>query len=250
MAHVKGSPQPKLQVAETHPVRSLFGRLLVLLLLLVALAAGYMLGSTLPVDQWFDSERFTVQDNQRLRQAVSSLTEDLVTLQTQIAEHEKTIELDRATIDALREENRMRMDELRRIREELALFKGIMAPEEIARGPHIKEMQLRALGNRTFDYNFVFTQEGNNDRFVEGSAVIVIAGQTSDEGNDAPEMLPLTDVSEQVESEQVKLRYRYFQNVEGLMRLPADFVPSHVEVIMQLNSGQRLNRLFEWSPTE
>ncbi|WP_119394828.1 DUF6776 family protein [Salinibius halmophilus] len=249
MPHVKGSPQPKLKVAEAHPFRAFIGRFFVLILIVASLAAGYILGSVQPIQGVISSDQYALRDNERLRDAVKMLGQDLGELQATIAQQDKTIALDKATIDALREENRVRMDELRQVREELSLFKGIMAPEEITRGPHIKELQLNNVGNRAFEYNIVFTQEGNNDNFVEGSAIIILAGQSS-EDEDAPVMLPLAEVSEQVQDEQVKLRYRYFQNVEGVLNLPADFVPSHIEVIMQLNSGQRLNRLFDWSPTE
>lgn len=248
MPNVKGSPQTRLKVAEAHPFRAFFGRIFVLLLVAAALASGYILGSTHPIQQYFSSDNYTLRDNQRLREAVSDLGDDLGTLQVQVAEQEKVIALDKATIDALREENRVRMDELRQVREELALFKGIMAPEEITRGPHIKEFQLTEVGTNTFEYNAVFTQEGNNDSFVEGSALIVLAGMMAD--SDSAVMLPLADLSEQVDEEQVKLRYRYFQNVEGVLSLPDDFEPSHIEVVMQINSGQRLNRLFDWPPME
>lgn len=250
MPNVKGSPQPRLTVAEAHPFRAFIGRFFVLIVIVAALAAGYVLGSVQPIQGMLTTDNYALRDNQRLREAVQMLGDDLGELQTQVAGQEKTIALDKATIEALRDENRVRMDELRQVREELALFKGIMAPEEIARGPHIKELQLSAVGNQAFQYNVVFTQEGNNDNFVEGAAIIVIAGQNIGEDADAPVILPLVEVSEQVENEQIRLRYRYFQNVEGVMNLPADFAPSHIEVIMQLNSGQRLNRLFDWSPTE
>jgi hypothetical protein len=83
---------------------------------------------------------------------------------------------------------------------------------------------------------------------LQGHATVTLAGETAG----TPIELPLSQLSGDVEEERIKLRFRYFQSVEGSLELPAGFEPRQV-LLAARSSGrkpQQVEKLLDWSPRD
>lgn len=66
--------------------------------------------------------------------------------------------------------------------------------------------------------------------------------------NEQRETIALRELSDDIESTNIKLRFRYFQEVKGRLQLPEDFEPLEVQVMAKRDgSGSaQVERTFDW----
>ena len=90
----------------------------------------------------------------------------------------------------------------------------------------------------------MLTQVGNNSADVYGKiyvGVVVVL-------NCKPQKLALAELSLAGNEDSVKFKFRYFQNLSGILILPKGFLPEQVEVVVKSKGkkAMRLERLFDW----
>lgn len=132
------------------------------------------------------------------------------------------------------------------LKSDLTFYKNIMAPSETSKGLQVDRFIL-ASGRqaRTYRFKLVLTQVGNNKSYISGLVAVNIIGVRDDE----KEVIALRDLSQEIEDLGVKFRFRYFQDVEGKLALPAGFEPLEVQVVAQAK-GQKsaqAERTFNWN---
>ncbi|MDX1599198.1 MAG: DUF6776 family protein, partial [Marinobacter sp.] len=66
--------------------------------------------------------------------------------------------------------------------------------------------------------------------------------------NDEKEVIALRDLSEDIDDLGVQFRFRYFQDIEGLLKLPSDFEPVEVQVVARSEGKKsaQAERTFDW----
>jgi hypothetical protein len=66
-----------------------------------------------------------------------------------------------------------------------------------------------------------------------------------DEQRDA---VALSELSDDIESRDIKLRFRYFQEVKGRLQLPEGFEPVEVRVMAKRDGSDsaQVERIFDW----
>ena len=69
-------------------------------------------------------------------------------------------------------------------------------------------------------------QDADGDTYLIGHANVNLIGTIGGE----QQILPLRDISEDVEQLDMRLRFRYFQNIEGELALPEGFTPERVQI--------------------
>ncbi|QKT04085.1 hypothetical protein HUS23_09770 [Ectothiorhodospiraceae bacterium 2226] len=154
--------------------------------------------------------------------------------------------------EAQQEVARMMRDlqaEVLELREELAFYRGIVSPTEGERGLRLKALRLEPTPNeRLWRYRVILTQVLQNDSAVaEGNVSLQVHGLQDDE----PRVLALGALSEKGVKE-VPYRFRYFQNLDGELLLPAGFLPlrAEVQVKPRRRGSEPLVRTFDWPSEE
>lgn len=128
---------------------------------------------------------------------------------------------------------------------DLTFYRNIMAPSEASKGLQVDRLTLRdARGERRYDFKLVLTQVGDNKSYISGVVAVNIIGEQEGE----QEVIPLRDLSEEVEDLGVRFRFRYFQDVEGTLALPDNFEPYEVQIVAKAegNKASQAERTFEW----
>jgi hypothetical protein len=179
-----------------------------------------------------------VDEVEQLRDENRQMSQRLVNLERGRAVDDQALNQARRTIVGLE-------TELASLQSELVFYKNIMAPSDSSRGLQIDRLNLRDAGETgSYDFMVVLVQRGDNKNYLSGSAEVSVVGQRAGE----PESIALNELSEDVESADIKLRFRYFQEVKGRLTLPEDFEPLEVQVMAKRDgSGSaQVERTFDW----
>lgn len=129
------------------------------------------------------------------------------------------------------EEVRLQVLELRsniaELDEENQFYRNLMAPAGNARGLNFGTVELAETDkNRHYRFKIVMQQLATNHELLNGTLNVNIIGRRDGEVT----VLPLAELSSDVPSANIKLRFKYFQNIEGELILPLNFEPERIEM--------------------
>lgn len=216
--------------------------LILLVFSVVSAVIGYMVG--------------TAEDGFRISNVVEtrdSLKRELTALRKVHTEsQQRLINLERGrSIDeqALHQARRAIMTLETRIAElesDLTFYRNIMAPSETNEGLQVDKMILRpARGEGRYDFKLVLTQVGNNKNYISGQVAVNVVGMRNDE----KQVIALRDLSADIDDLGIKLRFRYFQDVEGELQVPEGFEPLEIHVVAQAQGAKstKAERTFDWT---
>lgn len=213
--------------------------LLGLLALAVVLGAGYFLGQrTVFAD-------LGVEPGGALAEAGQELLMVKEEVEVQQIQHE----LDRATLEVVRQEIAAQKEKIANLEEGLRFYKGLMAPEEITQGLSLRKLELVATdASDRFVFRLVAQQEALKHSTLRGSLSIELFGR---HGEDAASY-SLADISDDIEDNSIALRFRYFQSIEGELLIPVGFTPQGFRVIARATSPRKveLREQFPWDVQE
>lgn len=195
--------------------------------------AGYNLIEVRSEQHQLRSERDELQ--QRVRQ----LREEKVAL-------ERAREIEARAHKEVQSDLKVLQDEILELKEELAFYRGIVSPGDMASGLRIQSFNVRK-NPRTdaYRYRVVLTQVLKNDNFTSGTVDMEIEGIRERGGEKTT--LSLSDVSVSSD-DRIHFRFKYFQEFEGDLELPEGFVPFRVNISVS-PSGRRyepIEETFDW----
>ncbi len=131
------------------------------------------------------------------------------------------------------------------MKEELMFYRNIVSPKKSSRSVVINKVQLIAEVDRQYKYKIVLIQDGRHDRAVRGVVEISLEGEQSD-GKIVRLALPTISVKKAKKRQ--KFGFKYFQNFEGVIRIPESFVPKSLYVRATPKSSKipRVDKSFSW----
>ena len=226
------------RVVEDRPVRKgLYAGLFALTLLLV-LGGGFFAG------QWRAQQ--AIAENAGLRVALSETQAAEQELRNRIVDAELSLETQKFAVTAMREQLTNMHSERAVLLEELGFFRNLMTSDDGPRGLRVGDFDLYP-GEDPNSYNFVIlvTQAEKVRRLVSGQASLVVQGTI--DGEDA--QLSLADLGANSEAP-LNFRFRYFQDLDGVLKLPENFVPQAVIVTVRTIKGPSVDRSFPWAVEE
>lgn len=241
MTVVKGSKQIKMVVVPHRPMR---GFLLIFggIVLAVSLAGagtfyGYMRGI---------NENINVRlERDQLRVDVESSREQLALIQQGLVNAEQASLVDRqalvdvqSTLFNLREINAQ-------LEADVLFYRQIMSPENNESGLAIGQLDLSGTEEENrIRYRIELKQLANNDDVISGHANVNIMGMQ----NGQEVSLPLRSLSIEENQLDIRLQFRYFQNIEGELIIPENFVPETVQIlaVSQGDNAKTVQKNFVW----
>ena len=126
-----------------------------------------------------------------------------------------------ATMSALRER-------VAQLEEDIVFYRGVVAEETEDTGLVIGQLDVDATADPArYRYKLVMRQrDADGDTFLVGHVNVNLVGLQDDE----QVILPLRDVSEAEDELDIRLRFKYFQNIEGELALPEGFQPDRIQI--------------------
>ncbi|WP_239923566.1 DUF6776 family protein [Agaribacterium haliotis] len=223
MALVKGSKKTRVQIVEYRLRDRILLQGSLLLLAVVTAVACYYFG----LKQGVAGEEKALGDIERLSKDLAFYQAEAQKYEQQFANSKLAAEVDRQASEDVRQEIISLNDEIARLREENTFYRGLMAPNQQQSGLVIDAVELVGAGQpRTYAYKVVVKQLATRHNLLSGSLKFTVHGVEA--GLDKSYLL--RELSSAVTTDTSKLRFKYFQVLEGQLILPEGFEPKGIEL--------------------
>lgn len=164
------------------------------------------------------------------------------TLGEQLSISKRTQLIDKQAYDAVRNDLKQLQEEILELRSEVEFYRGIVSPKERQAGLNIQRFKIEPVSeDGLFHFELVMSQMLKNDRFVKGVVKLFVHGTQNGE----PKSLDFREISPN-KSVGRDFRFRYFQRMEGDVRLPEGFVARNVTVEMDAQKRDDISQNFAW----
>jgi hypothetical protein len=241
MVAVKGSKQEKMIVVPYRPLQVFLLRAGIFLGLLAVGAAAYFYGFYDGVRRNGDARA----ERDGLQVSVRQMESENRVLRDQLLNLEQAGTVDQQALDSVQQTIVGLREKISQLEEDVLFYKQIMSPENDESGLVIGQLDLVATDvPGTIRYKMELKQQGNNENVINGYANINILGIR----NNQEISIPLSGLSATQLDEDIRLQFRYFQNIEGEMQLPDNFEPTKVQImaIAEGDNAKTVQKSFGW----
>lgn len=219
---VKGSKHTYMRLIPHNPRTHVVRVILFIFGFVSSVLVSYMLGV-----YWTKHQQSSAINHQESAQQkiASDLTQQLTELRTMS-------EVDRQSIEELRQLVMTQKAQLNAAERDLRVYKDLLTPGAKANpmGISIGVFNLMPLPEQgNFHYNLTVQKLASKDGDFSGFLEFKINGQQAGESAH----LTLNQVSTQVDTPSIPLSFKYFQTLEGDLKLPPDFIPQSVELVVK-----------------
>ena len=239
---VKGSKQEKMVVVPYRP-----GRRFVLVCLLVLSIGASAIGS------FMFGYSNTLRSQQSEQATQQELSEQLIGAETENSELRRQVAiLDRSSVMDQRATEEVQAtiiglrDRVAQLEQDIVYYRQVVSAETEDTGLIISQLDIDATreSNR-YRYKLVLRQQdADGDTSLIGHVNINLVGSQGEE----QQILSLRDLSAEQDQLNIRLRFKYFQNIEGELVLPDNFVPDRLQVaaVSVEPVEKSINQNFSW----
>lgn len=223
MSAVKGSEQYELEVVSYRPVFRWTLRFLLLCLALGASAGSYFFGH----EKGVAIQEQAIFERNKLRIELVDSKREASEYRQQVANLQLGSEVDRHASEDVRVEVIDLKAQIAELQEDISFYKGLMSPTANKRGLTIGSLNVLATDiSRRYQYKLVLQQLATRHQLLTGYLNVNVVGRQ----NGVQVTKPLKDLNDKLSNENIKLRFKYFQNFAGEMQLPEGFEPIRIEL--------------------
>ena len=237
----------KIKPLQTHtiitvqrPMLWFFSVVLIISIVLISLWVSFEYGRSIAGYDSASAETYIDQLKAQLEESEA----EIIASNRRATMLERNSRIDQDASAQLKETLAEAQDEVLELKKELSFYKSIVAPEQGSRNLAIQTIQLKKNEEGGYSYTIMISQRGRNNLFARGTLKVSIVGVK----NGQPHTLQLADVAEGVKKP-LKFGFKYFQNFEGVMNLPAAFQPEYLHVVVKPSKGKikTVDEQFAWS---
>lgn len=239
---VKGSKQEKMVVVPHRPGR----RFLLVFLLVLGVGASAVGGFLYGYMNTMRSQ----QSEQATQQEMSGQLIDAETknseLRRQVAILDRSSVMDQRATEEVQETIVSLRDRVAQLEQDIVYYRQVVSAETEDTGLIISQLDIDAARETNrYRYKLVLRQQdADGDTFLIGHVNINLVGSQGEE----QQILPLRDLSAEQDQLDIRLRFKYFQNIEGELVLPDNFVPDRLQVaaVSVEPVEKSINQNFSW----
>ena len=241
MNAVKGSKRYRMQVIKYRPYVRIFVRTLLLLVVVGGIGGSYAFG----IYKGTELQAEAIEERDRLKVELSASVREAEQFRQEFANVNLGAEVDRQANEDVRQEVIELKNEIAALEEDITFYRGLMSPTADKSGLTIGSLEvLETAEERTYEYKLVIQQLAANHQVLNGHLQFLVVGRQDGVENS----LHLSALSNKVSVENIKLRFRYFQNFQGQLKLPLGFEPVRIELVATSSGPASItvNKKFGW----
>ncbi len=177
---------------------------------------------------------------------VQLLEQERNELKRELTMVKQAAEVDREALLAVRDKIKTMQSERLKLEEELVFLKGIVSTSSKKQVLKIQNFKLEpGLEEQQYAYKFTVSQVINRGSVVSGKIEMTVTGLRGGKTT----QLSLDQLTTEKNSSH-KMRFRYFQNIEGKIRVPQDFEPATISIDVKPSGGKLapVSEAYDWSP--
>ena len=239
---VKGSKQEKMVVVPHRP-----GRRLLLVTLLALGVGGSAVGGFI---YGYATTQRSQQSEQATQQELSgqllAAEAENAELRRQVAILDRSSVMDQRATEEVQGTIRGLRERVAQLEQDVVYYRQVVSEETEDTGLIISQLDIDATrqSNR-FRYKLVLRQQdADGDTFLTGHVNVNLVGSQGEE----QQILALRDLSAEQDQLDIRLRFKYFQNIEGELVLPDNFVPDRLQIAAVSDEPieKSINQNFSW----
>lgn len=179
-----------------------------------------------------------------LKSELSRLQDENQELRESLARAQRALQMDQAAYQDLDQSLKDSAKEIVKLREELTFYRNIISPANKVSGLQIQGLHIERHGpdpsKNEYRYKLVLVQALKHDRQIYGHARLAVSGMQAGE----EVTLSYPTAAEKA----LAVNFKYFQDVEGVLKLPANFKPLRIKVSVTTtgNAAQTIDQLYTW----
>lgn len=194
-----------------------------------------------------DGQRLAL-DNRQLVQRLGAARTANAELSSTVAYLKRTHEIDGGACQLVERSLRDLQQENSGLREQLAFYRGVVSPKQSASGLRVYDFKIArdSSAPREYDFELLLMQSLHHTRLVRGRTEIEIEGLEAARHR----LYRLSDLTGTKASE-MSFSFKYFQELDGRLRMPEGFRPLRVTVRLLPNGGQpQVVQAYDWTKVE
>ena len=212
--------------------------LAILALLAASIAGGYWYGAQVALTSRTELTQ--------LRQRVSEAETENAALRQEVASLDSALVMDRQINDEIQDANAELRENASQLEQDNAFYRQAMTSEFEGVGLVLGQMDLQGTEDpRRFRYKLVLRQEESDGEYLTGHVNIDVVGEQAGQKT----VIALRDISEDQEALDIRLRFRYFQDIEGELVLPEDFEPRQIDInaVATAPMAKSISKTYTWT---
>lgn len=177
----------------------------------------------------------------QLEKTIASLREDKAVL-------ERAAQIERKAYNELDTTLKILQSEILEHKAELAFYRGIVSPKDSSSGLYLQNFYLNQNGDtQNYRYKVVLTQVLKNSGLISGKVKLYFDGLQNGESK----LLELKDVTTK-NIRDLNYKFKYFQNVEGLVSFPEGFslLRVKIQILPRGSESDMIEKTIEWNIEE
>lgn len=239
---VKGSKQERMVVVPYRPRRGLLLIIAWVAGLAIAAGGGFLFGYY----ETFLTEQSAQVGQQRLMNELADVRQENSELRRQVAILDTTSEMDQRATEEVQSTMRGLRERVAQLEQDIVFYRQVVSEETGSTGLTIGQFDISAMDTpKQFRYKLVMRQQdADGDTFLLGHVNINLVGKQGQE----QVILPLRDISDDVEQLDIRLRFKFFQNIEGELSLPDGFEPERIQIAAVATEpvAKSIDQNFSW----
>ena len=227
---VKGSRQYKMVVVPYRP----FYKAMVLVAILLALGTLILFIYQHGENRGLALRAEVALEHERVIRELAASQKLIRELRQELANMEVGGEIDGKANQEIRRTLASLQDKVAQRDEEINFYKGVMLPNVAGEGLRIERLNMTMNGRGRVRYSLLLTQVVDKHDYVRGDLAILLLGRAT--GRE--KTFPLSELKGG-QSDDLKFRFKYFQDMSGEFELPDGFEPLEVRVVARpFGSGE------------
>ncbi len=223
------------QVVHRKPMHIFKKVLLAIALMAVSLAVGLVVG------QWSGKE--AVLQNGALLQRLNALEGLQQSLERELAASKLAADVQEQAAQELQQRLTQLLGEKVELENAVSFYRDLMEVGAKKEGLRVASFTVLATNTpQIFQFSILVTQIAEKRKYVAGDIQLKVIGILQGGRQEV-----IFDAKNAVVGFPLKLRFKYFQDLVGQIRLPPDFIPERVSISVQQNGKKTTGADFEWS---
>lgn len=239
---VKGSKQQRMIVVPYRPARRVLIGLILLLGVGVTAAGGFVYGYYVTLE----SQSIELAGREELSAELGSLQVENSDLRRQVAILDRSSVMDQRATEEVQSTIMSLRERVGQLEQDIVYYRQVVSDETGETGLVISQLDLATTSETgVYSYKLVLRQlDADGDSFLVGFVNINLVGTQGDEQT----IIPLRQISIEQEQLDIRLRFKYFQNIEGSLTVPEGFTPERVQIaaVSQEPVDKNINQDFSW----
>ena len=239
---VKGSKQERMVVVPYRPGWRIFFITALIAGAVISALGGFVYGHY----QTLLTQETAQAGHAELERELESVQLENSDLNRQIAILDRSSVMDQHANREVQETISGLRDRVAELEQDIVYYRGVVAEEIEDTGLIISRLDIDGTNDpRIYNYKLVVRQrDADGDTYLLGHVNVSLLGRQ----NDKLVIIPLRDISAEQDELDIRLRFRYFQNIEGELALPEGFEPERVQIaaVETAPIEKTLDQDFDW----